>query len=366
MAETTNPPERKGLRRRDKVLIGCALGCGGFVILSGLAFFGGLYWLVSPGNQIATKAILSERSFGYIRMPDPGQDPGLSDLMTTFLLEASKAGSGGGDQGPRGLLEKYQEMNLRSGANSLRMWLPKDVTISFETTPDRKDVGAVAAVNLRSFPRAIRAFISSAAQDSGLEYRGQQIFDMGDGDSFIAFYGSTLLVSSSKTLVERVIDRLEEASEGTSGVELEVLPSRSKSAEDTPPGDVFGAFDGASGVPVIFLQSLLGLLPPSELPEDDLSNSIETSDVKSMRFGLDIVTADTLRGGLTLDFDTEASAARWTQRFTGQGPIALGDYQLAITMNAEQSGPQVQASFELTGLKGLLTHFLELANQVSG
>ena len=362
MAEIPGSVPKKGLRRRDKILIGCAVGCGGLVILAGLAFFGGLYWLVSPGDQIATERILSDEAVGYVRLPDPGEDPGLTDLLTTFIVEADRVSRSAAEEELPGFFQQYQEMNLRNGAKGMCMWIPSDSTISFERTADGDETAGVAAVNLRSFPRAVRSFISALADGGTEEYRGREIIDMGDGDTFVAFYGTTLLGSSSEALVKRVIDRLEDGARPPADLDFGQSPSE-EAAEPAQRWDAFGAFDGESDVPAGILTALLDYLPPSELVEDDLELRLEALDVTSLRFGLDVVTANTLRGGLSLDFETEDSAGRWARRFTGQGPVTLGDYEVAVEMSSVRNGPQVQADFELTGLEGLLVHILEQTEQ---
>src|SRR4051794_26559296 len=83
-------PVAPGMSGCQKSLLGCAIGCGGLVILMGIAGAIGAWWMVRAGKQHQTAAVVSTETTGSFTVGDLGADPGVSAVLDRFVRELQR------------------------------------------------------------------------------------------------------------------------------------------------------------------------------------------------------------------------------------------------------------------------------------
>lgn len=278
-----------------RVLVGCAL-VGGLLILAGIgSCIFGMYWLTTPGRQVATGAVASDESQGVIRVGDLAADPGARALMTAWFQRMQEAGSA---HQPVQLPAWIRNLQAQQARQGISQWLPREATISLE--PDAERVTRVAlAVNLRGFVQPIRlAFTQASKGDPKTRVRSHgdhEIVGLAGGGA-ICFLGGTLVVAHHPDAMPAILDRLQAAG-----------PPKHPAAESSLPGiwDVNGRLEGDTAAGLLAL-----LLQPSD--EDDESSEAEALPIdglRDLRFGIDIESADDARISMELAFASAEAAA---------------------------------------------------------
>ncbi len=349
------PQKRRGLGKTEKIVLGCALGCGGLLLIGFLLAASGFYWFVAPGEQIATERIVSPDAIGAIDVRRSIEDPGLSAMMTNFFLEVQKASREQQEMPPS--LRWMQNMQGRPD-QGLKMWMPKGLTLTVE--PDAENEPAwVAAVNLRSFPRLIRTMIGMFNEDEGsgdvvtIPYGKYSIERMGNQEPiYLTFDGGTMLLAENLEVLERVLDRLGgdeatvdyPAAAASLGLPEDFGESWDITAVFANPDDLYG----------VVLEDWLN---PESLEKAPKAVAPATESVRAFAVGVDAVTGDEVQAELRLAFDPEApeAVAAWRayleQAFDGDA-WRENDSPLRPTLTLSPSGANaLVAQVTITGFE---------------
>lgn len=347
-------PPQKRFGPLEKLLLGCAMGCGALVLV-GLAAGGfGAFWFFTPGKQVATDLIVGEESLGVFRTDELATDPGTQALLT-------KVGRAFGDLNRRHQQATLpEEMKWLSGlqrspsARDFNRFIPREATLVLE--PGRDDVpDFVLAANFRTMVRPIKAMVSLAArgengQDSSFDYRGHVVHrvPLDGGEGAVTFVDSTLLFASARPALEKAIDRIEDRAES---------PGMGTLAPGLPEGDWDGVgFLHEASAAVGQLIRDYGDDPAFEPPGDGASQL-------DLLFGLDVVSADEVVAEVVLECPDEELAAAWLAAF---GPGLEGakrraaDFDTRLEAETEKRGSSVVARLRLTGVEGLIENTVQV------
>lgn len=299
--------------RWGRLLVGCAVG-GGLLVLAGFAAFAfGLYWLLGPGRQAPTAAVVGEQSAGVIHVGDLAADPGARALLGDFMARAQAAP--GGSPLPQ-WMRNLQAAQARQG---ISQWLPREATFSFEPREDEA-LGMSAAVNLRGMVQPIRLAMSQAlAREKGStvsKHGRHELIGLAKSGTAVCFMDGTIVLAPDVERLAAAIDRLEPAVEQGAPAEA---PERALAGA----WDVRGWLDGP-----LAERMLAGLLAGRG---EGLATALELADgpalppgLRSLRFGLDVRTSSDAEAALDLRFASEADASAAEQPLTAalQGRLA--------------------------------------------
>lgn len=371
-----------------KALLGCAIGCGALALLAVLAAGAGFWWLVSPGEQVATEGIAGGESLAVVHFAGLNDDPGVRELLTGAWWEMQRAADRRrAEESPEALRWLEEMGRAQSNPSGLAMWIPRELTVAVERGADGAPAYLVA-VNLASFPRLIRTLVRQVARSAEGEvarerHRGYEIEVLGPGGA-LSFAGSTLLFASEPELMRRALDRLEDGPEPGSMTAL----AAAGTGDDR--WDVRGALldlDGGLG------DLLAGLLPPAadpspgagaapgavrrpilEAPERPAGFEADAGaggagaagppnvaaeppppSAERATFGVDVVTGDRIEAELRLDCASAADAREWLARLDQAARrLESGHGALAARVDGTVEGAQLRAAIELTGVAGWL------------
>ncbi len=347
--EPAKPAEKRGLTTPMKVLIGCGVGCGVVAVAAVVAGVLGFFWLISPGKQTPTDAIVGDDSLGAIRVEDLAEDPGARQLVTRVLTRMQEIDRRHQAEDLPPSLRWLQELQQSPSAQDIEMFIPREVTLTFERAAAGEEPHIVVAFNLRGLVRLVQQVLALAARAEGpggdpvkTVYRGHEIFILDpQEETVLAFVGGTLLFSDHPEAVKRAIDRIE-AGAGAAHVR----------AVEAPAGDwdVAGSLDNEEGLLDDWLQEVAAEEGPPP------------GEVRRLGFGFDLVSADEVAGTMILECADVASAVAWLPRLEAKyremAEEAAG-HGLTLTHHARAEGSRVLADLRLEGLEAALDRWLE-------
>lgn len=351
MTVDTAPPPPEGTRRRmptwAKVLLGAGIGCAllGMILVGACAF--GTWWVMSPGEQYDPAAFVDGRTVGVVVAPDPAADDGVRALAAHVLTAANRRNR---EQSMESLPDSMRWMerlqnNEANAATGAGMMIPKSAAVVLQRDADTGGVDAVGVVNLASMARLYRYAIESASRGPGkFEHRDVSVVGMGR-DRYVGFLGGTWLVTESQDAMRRAIDRAldRDGEDGTTPWDDRPEDWDVVVRVDNEIGDAAGHIDRAL--------AFLGL------PGTDLGRTLGSIDG-----GLDVVSADRVRGGFDLAFSDEAAAstaedglrtmtANWNDRLVQRGGAA--------TFEVRREGATVRVAVDVEGLDRVIDVLFE-------
>lgn len=330
-----------------RVLVGCAL-VGGLFILAGIgSCIFGMYWLTSAGRQVATGAVAGPKSQGVIRVGDLAADPGARALLSAFFLRMQQAGA---SHQPIQLPAWIRNMQAQQARQSVSQWLPREATVSLE--PDHLGgTHVVVAANLRGFVRPIRLAVTQSMKGDPkariTRHGDHEILNLGGGGA-ICFMGGTLVVGNQAAALPAVLDRL-----STSGA-----PPR-RSGERALPGD-WDVNGWLEGDPAAKLLTYL-LEPPDDASWDgEIAPPVE--GVRDVRFGIDLESADAARLTVEIAFaSADAAAAAEPRLAEGMARLRTKTESsgLTATVTASLEGERLRYQLALTGIDTAFDQMVE-------
>lgn len=348
--ETKEPKTRSAL---EKLLIGCALGCGVLIVVGLMVGSFGAYWFFSPGEQVATGQIVGEDSVALVRLNELATDPGTQALLTTFLRALDKVNRRQQEQILPESMRWLTRFQRSSKASDFNRFIPREATLVVEMPEGATDPAVVVAVNFRTMVRPVKAMFALIGRSEGREdfhsrYRDYDVYRLSqDDDAFVSFVGSTLLFASAEPTLRTAIDRIEG-----------VIPSGAERlTRDVPEGtwDAAGVVANEQGAAVDVIRKLLDdedLEPPGG-DEADLD----------LRFGLDIVTADEIAAQIYLDCEDEAQAKAWLEILEGHFEALkehASDMGLTLEVEAAVRERRIVAELRLTGIEAAIESTIQI------
>lgn len=349
-------PTRKRFGPFEKVLIGCGVGCGVLILAAVIAGGFGAFWVLTPGEQIATERIVGGDSLGVVRMNELATDPGTQELLTRL----GKAMTDFNRRQQEAVLPDEMKWLSRfqrdASARDFNRFIPKEATLAFE--PDGDGDGApdlVFAANFRTMVRPIKAMISLMARGEGAEgfhteYRGYDVylFPIEHGETVpVTFVASTLIVASSRAGLEAAVDRVVDETGGDMERLIREVPGGDWDAVGMIPGVEEGASD------------LIGDLAP----EPEAEPPAREVSALDLGFGLDVVSADEISGEAVFDAGDAERARAWHEKlqrgFEGlEGRAA--ELGMSLDVRSEVQGGSVLAHLRLTGIEEAMEKLVQV------
>ena len=305
-------------------LAGCAIGCGLFLLIVILALFSFYRWAFSPGQQIATEAIIGADSAGFVRLQNLATDEGVRQLLHASLSH---------------LDESRREQLERSEAPVILKWLarvgggasknvdkvtedlPREITATVELLPDHSPQVVVAA-NLAKFPRFIKLASSVVGLVRGVEVHGDRVYpDYGEGGT-VAFVENTIIWTGKGDVIRVVLDRVDQAVSGDP-VSHDMYEAYEELAVRW---DLFGNLETR---PELITWLLTQVEKQARGDASDLLKQAARYEpqlrmIEKVRFGFDIVSDQVLEGELVLQLDHPDSARTWREMLvTGVGSSSM-------------------------------------------
>lgn len=263
-----------------RLVVGCAVGCAIVAVIAVVAAGAGLWWFVAPAEQQRTAAVVSPASAGSFHVGDLGADPGVTALFDRVLFEAQR-------QQQTGMPPWMAELQRAGAAGSspstgFRMLLPREATISLETTAAAAEPAIVLALNPRGLTRLIGMMLAGSVAST---HAGHQLARL-DDDGWAALVGGTFLFATEEEALRTAVDRVLAHGAVTAAPPVDLAtPART--------WDLTGVVDNADGE----VERLLW--DPGAAP----------AGIRRASFGLDLETADRLSGRLVADCGSPAEAA---------------------------------------------------------
>ncbi len=325
-----------------KWAIGCAIGCGALVLLVVIAAGVGSWWAVRPGKQHATAAVVSPQTSGTFAVGDLGSDPGVTALIDNFMREAQRQQNRDAPDWVR----QMQQMSAASGSPStgLRMFLPRQATVSLEpSTQGRDDPAVVAALNPRGFTRVLHFFLARGDTLVG-KHRGHDVLKL-DDNAWGSLVGGTLLVANEEQALHRGIDRFLDGGAAAAPPPVNLgLPSR--------PWDLTGSIDERE-------YGFARLLWDGEEPP---------IGVQRAALGIDVATSDRTTGRVALDCESaEAAAAALValDRRVAERAQRLAERGMELRAASRVEGSRAVVDWEVTGVDAAVATWVATSEQGS-
>jgi hypothetical protein len=338
------PPAKPATSGCGKWAIGCAIGCGALMVVLVIAGGVGSWWMVRPGKQHATAAVLSPQASGAFAVGDLGGDAGVTALLDNFVLETQRQQQRDAPQWVR----QMQQMSAASGGSpsaSLRMFLPRQATISLEPSAEgSEDPAVVAALNPRGFTKVLH-FMMARGDNLVGEHRGHDVLQLSP-TAWASLVGGTLLVASEEKALYRGIDRFLDGRAAAPPPPVDLgLPSR--------PWDLTGALDeGYEGA-----EELLWGDEPAPL------------GVKRSVLGVDVATSDRTNGRVALECESaEAAAAALVvlDRRVAERAQRLAQRGMELRAASRVEGNRAVVDWELTGVDAAVAAWLAEKSSAAG
>lgn len=348
----TGQPRTRGAL--DKLLIGCGVGCGVLILAAVVAGGIGAFWFFSPGEQVATERIVGEESLGVVRMNELATDPGTQELLTKVgqaLTDLNRRQQEAVLPDEMKWLTRFQRP---TSAREFNRFIPKEATLVFEPAADADGAPElVFAANFRTMVRPIKAMIAlmargESAEGFRTEYRGNDVYliplDKGE-TAPVTFVGSTFLVASSRTSLERAVDRIVD---GTA-VGLEPLMRGAPEGTWDAVGTVPGVGEAAA--------DLIRDLAPSAASGPPDGSALD------LRFGVDVVSSDEISGEAVFDAGGAERARAWGEALAGgfEGLKArASEHGLKLDVRTEVRDGSVLAHLRLSGLEEAASTLIQI------
>ncbi len=332
-------PAKPGMSGCQKTAIGCAIGCGGLIVLAVVAGGIGSWWMMRPGEQRTTAAVVSPEATGTFTVVDLGADPGVTALLDRVLLESQRQQQRGAPDWVR----QMQQLSRGGGSQStgLRMFLPRQATISLEPSTEGRDSAVVAAVNPRGLTNLLH-FVLARGDTLVGKHRGHDLLRMGDR-AWGSLLGGTLLVSNEEAALKRGIDRVLDG-----GGSAPPPP-----ADLGPPArnwDVTGTVDGND----------------RELSTTLWGDEPAPAGVKRALLGVDVATSDVTNGRVVVDCDSPESAqaaALALDRRAVERAEKLAEKGLALRATSRVEGSRAVLDWDVRGVDAAITTWLASSHE---
>ena len=326
-----------------RVLIGCAIVGGVFLVTGAVALVLGMYWLTSAGRHYPTAAVAGPHSQGVVHVGDLAGDRGSTALLTSLFrrLQDVQQRRSGQPQLPAWI----RAMQAQQARQAIGQWLPREATVSLEPD-DTGERRLVFAANLRGFVRPIRMAVTQSMKGDPhatiTRHGDREILNV-SRTAALCFMDGTLIVTLQPATLPQAIDRLAAAGASPPPAEGRSLPGT---------WDVSGWMSGPAGVAV-----LESLLQPSHAEGDPAGETF-----RELRFGIDIASQDEARVVAEVAFvDKDAAAA--ARPWLAEGVARLRERMESSGLFAQASdalaGERVRYELNLSGVDSALGRALE-------
>ncbi|HVS15587.1 MAG TPA: hypothetical protein VMV46_16805 [Thermoanaerobaculia bacterium] len=323
-----------------KLFLGCALGCGALALIACLIGALFAWWLVRPGKQYPTAAVVPPDVAGAFHVGDLGADPGVVALLDHLLREMRRQDGSRPDW-----YRDLEPMRWAGGSPSagLRLLLPREATLSLDAVAG-EEPALVAALNPRGLVRVLRMIVRASADESRIRrHRGHQIVPFEEGGGMALVDGTVLLTDREQSL-ESAIDRL-----------LDGGSDRAIATDAAPAGgpwDLSGAVSDRGAVGDL-LAGAGGDVRPF-------------AGAHRAALGFDVVSHQTLRGAVVVDCDARDAAVRVAQGLRERmadraSALAAAGGELRGAVRA--MGSRVEVEWQAQGIDHALVEWLRLRQE---
>ncbi len=350
MAQAVHPqgaaPESSHRKTWPKIAMGCALGCGGLIIIGVLLMVGGFFWISSTGTQYPTEIALTERAVAYFRMENRDEDEGVTQFLSALYGDAQELRREQQLQEVPTWLQDLMEANETRQAEQIAAYLPTEVTLSIEDVGDASEPSIIVAVNFPRFARLFRLVIFRVAAGGmqerygDFEYLDFNTLEPQSRGGVISFVGETFVFASR---VESMLRTLDRAGSNAGNAPSNELGQAFEQLDDR--WDFFGVIDNQRG-----------WLEGRDWFDRDSPNQprVDLSGVRICSLGFDLLSDDSLAGRLDFDCRSSQAAERLEQELR-----AYMDHEIAearsenLTLDGQFSrdGRRVTLDLRLDGLR---------------
>jgi hypothetical protein len=316
-----------------KAAMGCAVGCGALVVVSLLAAGAGAWWFVRPDEQHPTAAVMSPDAGGAFHVGDLGADAGTIALLDRVVSETQRQRH----QGLPPWMAEMQRFGSRTSSPSagFRLLLPREATVSLETSREGRDGAVIVAFNPRGMTRLLRLMMSGSSATG--HYRGHGVGRLGDG-AWASLVDGTIVFATEESALRAGIDRLAEGGVAPAGPAVD-LGSPSRSWDVT--GTVANGDGGAERL----------LWDDREAP----------AGILHAAFGVDLATGDLLAGRVVAACESPAAAERTLEALRARlvekaRELAARGLELRAALRTEET--RAILDWEVHGIDAAITRWV--------
>jgi len=355
--------ETRSGSRWKPLLLGCAALLGlGLLVGAGLAVYG-MFWVMTPGAQAPTSVVVGPSSAGVVRLNRAAGDAGVQALFRRFMLELQHATRHAGGRKLPAWLEALQSWQAKQQSQNMALWLPSEGTLSLERGPADEPARPVVALNFRRFIRPMAfMFEQLAKRDPKVRvqrHAGHEVISFPHGGG-LCFADSTLLFAERVEALFPVLDRLGQPPSAAPLLgDLQRLSDR---------WDLAGSLPNRDAAATLLAALLHAARPAPAADQGDDEQEPLADDgrdallaAESLRFGLDVRSADELQGMLDATY-TDADAAQAAQAALAAALLELqrkavaADLRLTVTPRSE--GRELRLEAQLSGVEAAISRWL--------
>jgi hypothetical protein len=280
-----------------KVLIGCGIAAGVFVLLVIAAIGIFAVWVTQKADILQPEVFLSPEDTGFFQATATPDQPYLREFLKALNEKQREQQYA---QMPESLKTVMQSLGAgRNDARGMERVLPvRVVLLSLPRTDGRPPPHAVV-VSISGFSNLFRPFIWMASREAAkkgtaVKYRGAAIFSerKGDVQNTFCYLKPHFIISDSRELTEKLIDRIQSKEAGHPAREVEkLLPEIQANA------DAWGFQVNDHGELLDIYKYFYGKIEPGAAAEADWSaaenviGSASLAAVSSKLTGADEITA---------------------------------------------------------------------------
>lgn len=345
--------QQTGMPAWGKILLGCGVGCAALALIAVGAGIYGLWWVFSPGKQVATDIAIAPDTVAVVSFSGGDKSQGLAELLGVLMSEATEAAR---RQRPVALpkpLRFFEELSQAQPSQSaigVQMMLPREATLAF-VPGDGGRLHSIMAANFQTFLRPLRALMVRSARgskaDGHINHHGNfDILGLRNG-GVVSFVGGTLVWADDEALLDATLDRATITSRPLPAiVDLSTLDALRRRYL------VACVVDNRTG--------LLAHLTEPWSNASDVSTERDTRDVEDLlpqvqrlTLGLRLPSSDRAEAELTLSLPGDTAVRELQSALQAEldaARTAAGRHKLALDWTTTPGDGRLEAKITVTGL----------------
>lgn len=345
-------PAQKSKKRPTHRLLGCLIGCGGFLALVILALCIIGWWLLAPGYYIPPERFIPRNADGFLIVEIDVNDAGISALLRAIESEMMRAKQGQLPEDAPKMLRTLVQLQQRQQIGWLQSMVPRAMGCIWRTKANGEVTESIT-LHLRKFGGLARALLYLTARHAETTYAGKHKIVVADSMDYLSIVGGTMLIANDVELMRGMLARAD------ADVDTVSISQNLKAIYDAlkPDSDVTAVFKSDKAVLRDHFAQLGKLLIGRDYRNSELSKRTDAMLLtiavisNALGYGVDIKSANKCVGKLIADTPYAPQCSNAIASFLTSWQDALRKRGMEFQFSIRTSTNRVIVPFTLSGIK---------------